>query len=220
MTEKYILFDFDGTIADSSEGVFACVIHAMKTLGLPVASVSELRKFIGPPLRESFQTRCGLSEEESERAVAIYRELYTEKGVLMCRAYDGIGDLLDSLTEKGFTLAVATSKPEVYARQILDNLKLSHRFTFIAGAEFAGKRTDKPSVIGYALTSLGIAPEQALMVGDRFHDVEGAHAFGMRCAGVLWGFGSREEFKECGADFVCADMQELEELISALPERN
>ena len=219
MTEKYILFDFDGTVADSSEGVFAGVLYAFEKMGMEKPDSNELRRFIGPPLKESFMTRHGLNGEESDRAVAYYRELYSESGVLMCRAYEGIDRLFENLNKKGFTLAIATSKPEKYAVQILDYLGLSHHFAYIAGAQFHGARTDKPSVIEYALESLNISPSQALMVGDRFHDIEGAKSFGMRCACVTWGFGDRAEFEHYGADFICENMKELEELILNLPDK-
>lgn len=213
INETILLFDFDGTIADSSEGVFGCVLHALKKMGRPLPDGPTLRKFIGPPLRESFQTQCGLSPEEAEEAVALYREEYSVNGLYKCRMYEGIESLLRRLKEDGFVLAVATSKPEVYARKILEGLHISDCFVIIAGAEFAGDRTDKPAVIQYALESLQASPTDALMIGDRFHDVEGAHAFGMRCVGVLWGFGSREEFASCGADFVCAETEELYDLL-------
>lgn len=212
--EKILLFDFDGTLADSSEGVFGCVLHALKKMGRPLPDGATLRKFIGPPLRESFQTQCGLSPQEAEEAVALYREEYSVTGLYKCRMYEGIESLLGRLKEEGFVLAVATSKPEVYARKILEGLHISQYFTFIAGAEFAGERTDKPAVIRYALDSLHASPTDALMIGDRFHDVEGAHAFGMGCVGVLWGFGSEEEFVSCGADLVCADTEELYRLLT------
>ena len=209
MAEKYILFDFDGTVGDSSEGVFTCVIHAFEKMGMAIPDAAELRRFIGPPLMESFMTRHNLSEAEAERAVAYYRELYSESGLLLCRAYDGIEGLLRRLKEQGFILAVATSKPEVYARKILKNMGLDSYFTFIAGAEFKGKRTDKINVLAYCLENLGIDPSEAIMIGDRYHDVEGAKNFGMRSIYVLWGFGNREEAEKYGADFICQDTEEL-----------
>lgn len=214
MKAKYILFDFDGTIADSSEGVFMCVLYALENMGRPLPGRDELRKFIGPPLRESFSRRCGMTPEETERAVELYRRMYSDTGILKCRVYDGVEKLLSDLRAKGFILAVATSKPEVYARRILDHFGLSRYFTYIAGAEFSGARTDKPAVIEYALKSLGADASEAIMIGDRFHDVEGAHRFGVKCVGVLWGFGSREEFEKCGADFICADTEEVERLLT------
>ena len=209
MAEKYILFDFDGTVGDSSEGVFTCVIHAFEKMGMAIPDAAELRRVIGPPLMESFMTRHNLSEAEAERAVAYYRELYSESGLLLCRAYDGIEGLLRRLKEQGFILAVATSKPEVYARKILKNMGLDSYFTFIAGAEFKGKRTDKINVLAYCLENLGIDPSEAIMIGDRYHDVEGAKNFGMRSIYVLWGFGNREEAEKYGADFICQDTEEL-----------
>ncbi len=214
MKEKVLLFDFDGTIADSSEGVFGCVCLALEKMGYPIPDPVTLRTFIGPPLRESFQVRCGMTEDLAEQAVAHYREEYAVTGLKQCRAYEGIGRLLATLQKDGFTLAVATSKPEVYAVEILKNLGFDGYFTVIAGAEMAGKRTDKPAVIACALERLAVTPDKALMIGDRFHDVEGAHAFGMRCVGVLWGFGSREEFAACRADFVCETAEELYRLLT------
>lgn len=211
--EKYILFDFDGTIADSSEGVFNCVQYALRRMGKKELDPATLRTFIGPPLTESFARECGMSREECERAVAFYRELYSVSGLKMCRLYDGIKDLLKELNERGFTVAVATSKPEIFTLEILKNLGVDRYFTVIAGAELRGDRTDKPAVIKYALGRLKIAPNEAIMIGDRRHDVEGAHAFGMRCIGVLWGFGSREEMTECGADIICDGVNALKQTL-------
>ena len=211
-----LLFDFDGTIADSSEGVFSGVLHALTVMGRPLPDGPTLRKFIGPPLMESFQVQSGLTKDEATQALTLYREEYAVTGLKKCRIYDGIETLLRRLKDDGFSLAVATSKPEPYTRTILHNLGIDDVFTFIAGAEFAGTRTDKPAVIAYALESLGVSPADALMIGDRHHDVDGAHAFGMKCVGILWGFGSREEFASCGADFVCADTEELYSLLRTL----
>lgn len=209
MAEKYIIFDFDGTVGDSSEGVFSCVIHAFEKMGMEVPDSAELRRFIGPPLMESFMTRHGLNEAEASRAVAFYREVYSESGLLLCRAYEGIEELLRRLKEQGFILAVATSKPEIYARKILQNLGLDGYFTFIAGAEMKGKRTDKINVLKYCIENLGIDPCEAIMIGDRYHDIEGAKHFNMRSVYVLWGFGNREEAEDYGADFICSDTEEL-----------
>lgn len=218
MSEKYIFFDLDGTVSDSSEGVFAGVRHALGEMGWPEPPAEDMGKFIGPPLRESFQKLCGMTAEESERAITLYREMYSVSGIFMFRIYPGVETMLSKLAKAGFPLAVATSKPEPYARRMLERAGLSRYFTYIAGADFAGPRTDKPAVIEYALSALNITPEQALMVGDRRHDVEGAHTFGMRCAGILWGFGSREEFAACHADFVCETPEALTELILNLPK--
>lgn len=208
-----LLFDFDGTIADSSEGVFSGVLYALRSMGRPLPDGATLRKFIGPPLMESFQVQSGLTEDEAVQALALYREEYSVSGIKKCRLYDGVEALLRRLKADGFSVAVATSKPEPYTRTILHDLGIDDVFTFIAGAEFSGTRTDKPAVIGYALRSLGVMPKDALMIGDRHHDVDGAHAFGMKCVGILWGFGSREEFASCGADYVCADTEELYDLL-------
>lgn len=211
-----LFFDFDGTVADSSEGVFGGVLHALRELKLPLPDGEGLRKFIGPPLTVSFQTRYGMTESEAAQAVKLYRDYYSVTGVYQCRLYDGMAPLLRRLRADGFTLAVATSKPEPYTRTILHNLGIYDEFHCIAGAEFVGERTDKPAVIAYALSRLGIEAKQAIMIGDRIHDVEGAHTFGMKCIGVLWGFGSREEFASCGADYVCETPEMLYELLRKL----
>ena len=216
MKEKYIIFDFDGTIADSSEGVFNCVRYALKKMGRKELDSNTLRTFIGPPLTESFARECGMNREECDQAVAFYRELYSVEGVMQCRLYDGIKDMLIALNEKGFILAVATSKPEPYAVRILKNFGIDGEFAVIAGAEFAGDRTDKPAVLKYALEHLNIPACDAIMIGDRHHDVDGAHLFGMRCIGVLWGFGSMDEFTDCGADIICADVNALTETLCTM----
>ena len=203
MSYDIILFDLDGTLTDSAEGIVNSVIYALKRKGIPYASKRELRRFVGPPLQASFRDYCGFSEEEAKDAVRIFREYFTEKGIYENAVYEGVPEMLSALSEAGFTLAVATSKPEAFAGQILARFDLAKYFSVIAGASMDG--TDKPTVIRLALSRLHTEPSsRVLMVGDREHDIFGAKEVGISSLGVLYGYGSKEELEEAGAAYIAA----------------
>jgi phosphoglycolate phosphatase len=179
------------------------VVYALERKGIPYTSKQELRRFVGPPLQASFREYCGFSEEEAKEAVRIFREYFTEKGIYENTVYEGVPEMLQALYESGFTLAVATSKPEAFAKQILERFDLAKYFTVIAGASMDG--TDKPTVIRQTLSRLHTEPSsRVLMVGDREHDIFGAKEVGVSSLGVLYGYGSEEELKEAGADGIIA----------------
>ncbi len=205
MEHDYILFDLDGTLTEPAEGITNSVCYALAKFGIVSKPQDELR-FIGPPLHKSFQDFYGMSEEDSFRAVDYYREYYAPKGIFENRLYDGIAEALDKLSAKGYTLAVASSKPEFYVKQILTHFGIADRFEVVVGSEMNGDRTDKAEVVAEALSRLEAAPEECCMIGDRLHDIEGAHKCGLLAAGVLWGYGSKEEFAEARADAVFADI--------------
>lgn len=212
--KKYILFDLDGTLTDSLPGITRSVAYALKAKGIEVENLQTLQCFVGPPLKESFQKYYGFSEEEAGDCVKLYREYYTKTGIFENAVYDGIEPLLRRLKEKGAVLLVATSKPEVYAKQILEYFHLDSYFDFIGGAELTETRTAKAEVIRYVLEEMGISDrELAVMVGDREHDVLGAKVEGVSCIGVLYGYGSREELEKAGADWIARDQKELESLL-------
>ena len=201
MSYDVILFDLDGTLTDSAEGIVNSVVYALERKGIPYASKQALRRFVGPPLQASFRDYCGFSEEEAKDAVCVFREYFTEKGIYENAVYEGVPEMLRALSEAGFTLAVATSKPEAFAGQILARFDLEKYFTVVAGATMDG--TDKPTVIRQALSRLHTEPSpRVLMVGDREHDVLGAKEVGVSSLGVLYGYGSEEELKEAGADHI------------------
>lgn len=212
---KFILFDLDGTLSDSREGITRSVAHALESMGIDVPDLDALCKFIGPPLRESFIQFYGLSESDSFTALKIYREHhFNEGGLFENVVYDGIRELLEGLKAQGKTLIVATSKPRPYAEKILEHFGLSQYFDFISGSELDGTRINKAEVIDHALKSCGISDKsKAIMVGDRRFDVSGAWSNGLDCIGVMYGFGSREELEAAGADHIVETVTELGDLL-------
>lgn len=200
---QVILFDLDGTLTDPGEGITNSVAYALNKYGITVSDKKELYRFIGPPLHESFEEYYDFSQEKAMQAVAYYREYFTQKGIYENLVYDGIQDLLESLKEAGKKVILATSKPEPFAKQILEYFHLSDYFDFTAGSNMDGTRTRKADVIGYALESCQISEySKVVMIGDRKHDVLGAAQFGIDTIGVLYGYGSEEELKSAGAVYL------------------
>ncbi len=207
---KHILFDLDGTLTDPFEGITNSVVHALKRYGIEVTDKRDLRYFIGPPLVESFMKYYGFSENDAKDAVSVYREHFADKGLFENELYDGIPQLLKALRDSGKTVIMATSKPEVYARRIAEHFDIAKYFDYMAGSELNGVRVSKNEVIEYALGALGITDRQAcIMVGDRLHDINGAKKTGMHSIGVLWGYGSREELENAGADYICENVEDI-----------
>jgi phosphoglycolate phosphatase len=208
MSYNVILFDLDGTLTDSADGIVNSVVYALERKGIPYASKQALRRFVGPPLQDSFRDYCGFSDEQAKEMVRIFREYFTQKGIYENAVYDGVPEMLDSLCKAGYTLAVATSKPEAFAEQILARFDLAKYFTVIAGASMDG--TTKPVVIRQALSRLATEPsDRVLMVGDREHDVLGAKEVGIASLGVLYGYGDEEELRGAGADHIARTPAEI-----------
>ena len=212
----WILFDLDGTLTDPGEGITNAVAHALRRFGLPVPEREKLYPFIGPPLTDSFMKYYGLSPEEADQAVIYYREHFRDIGIFENEVYPGIPEMLQSLVDGGKKLALATSKPEEFAKRIMDRFDLAKYFSFIGGAEFQGTRTRKGAVIAYVLESCGITDKsRVLMVGDREHDVLGARENGLPCMGVLFGYGDLEELENAGAALIAETVAEVGQLILA-----
>ena len=210
MALKYVLFDLDGTLTDSMPGITNCAMHALEKFGIQPASREELLPYIGPPLVESFQQFHGLSPEQALQAVAYYRERFSTIGWKENAVYDGVKALLQELQGLGLELIVATSKPEVYTHLILEHFDLKQHFAFVAGSTLDGLRNEKADVIAHIRkTYADINNENTVMVGDRKHDIIGAHLQQLRVIGVLYGYGDRAELEAAGADFIVADIQEL-----------
>lgn len=206
-------FDLDGTITDSSLGITNSAMYALKKFGIAEEDRVKLYKFIGPPLVVSFREYYGFSEEKAWEAVRYYREYYQDKGIFENRVYDGFEEMLKKLKAAGKRLAVATSKPEPYARKIIEYFGLSSYFDYVAGMELDGGRGTKAEVILYALDVLGIEDKsEVLMIGDREHDVIGAKEAGVDCLGVLYGFGDRKELEEAGADYIAETVEDIARL--------
>ena len=208
----YIFFDLDGTLTDPAQGITNSFIHALKYFGREIPSYEELCKLIGPPLPYSFETILGFPKEKVMEAVAKYREYFATKGLYENSVYPGIPELLQTLKEKGKHLVVATSKPEEYSIKIIEHFGLSKYFDFVCGSLMDESRSKKSEVIAYALQRCGLSEsdkERVLMVGDRFHDIEGAQQNGLKSCGVLFGYGSRTELEDAGADYIVEDVNEL-----------
>ena len=215
MKPHCILFDLDGTLTDSGPGIVNSVAYALRKLGVEPPEPEKLRPFIGPPLLWSFAHFYGFDEEKSREGVRLYREYFTAGGMFENSVYSGIPEALESLRRAGFRLAVATSKPEEFSKKIISHFGLDKYFEAVCGASMDETRTEKADVIRYALETLGAAPEEALMIGDREHDVLGAKAVGAPCLGVLWGYGSREELTQAGADALAETPEKMAELVKA-----
>ena len=162
---KYILFDLDGTLTDPAIGITNSVMYALKKYGIEISDRSELFKFIGPPLWDSFEKYYGFSKEEAKKAVGYYREYYNTKGIFENYVYNGFNELLNLLKVNGKILIVATSKPEVFAKQILEHFDIAKYFTYIAGGNLDGSRVNKDEVISYALKSCNITDKSKVIIG-------------------------------------------------------
>lgn len=214
--KKYdvILFDLDGTLTDPGEGITNSVAHALKKYGITVDDRKELYKFIGPPLHESFEKYYGFSKEEALKSVEYYREYYKEKGIYENMLYDGIENLLIKLSGNSKKIILATSKPEVFAKEILSHFAVDKYFYYTAGANLDGSRTNKAEVIEYALKEGGVTDKSAVvMIGDREHDIIGANKNGLDSIGVLFGYGSREELENAGATYIAETVEEIVKFI-------
>lgn len=218
MGYNYILFDLDGTLTDSGEGITNSVMYALRKYGIEVADRRELYKFIGPPLVGSFVQYYGFSAEEAAKAVEYYREYYKSCGIFENRVYDGIEELLAKLKGYGKILIVATAKPEPFAMRVLEHFDLAKYFVFIAGSNLNETRTKKDEVIRYALESCNITGlSEVVMVGDREHDILAAKTVGIDSIGVLFGYGSKDELERAGANFIAKSAEEIGKLIIESP---
>lgn len=208
--KKYFLFDLDGTLTDTGPGIMGSVQTALGRLGWPPQEEGFLRQFVGPPLTESFQRFCGMDAEGAEHVIKLYRERYQEWGMYQSPLYPGVDGMLKRLAQVG-TLAVATSKREIGARQIMEMRGIDGCFQVVVGDD--GARPSKAAVIREALAMLGGPPAgQVVMIGDRSYDIAGAHACGIEAIGVGYGYAPAGELTEAGADWQAATVAELEAL--------
>ena len=213
-TYEYILFDLDGTLTDPGIGITNSVMYALKKFNIEVPDRTALYKFIGPPLKGSFEEFYHFTPDQSEQAVSYYREYFRKQGMLENVVYDGIPEMLDHLKASGRKLIVATSKPEAFTLEILRHFRLYDYFDFIAGATMDDTRNKKADIIRYALESCGITNKvSAIMIGDRKHDIIGAKENGLDSIGVLFGYGDRKELTDAGATFIAVSAEEVEKLL-------
>ena len=214
MRKKYILFDLDGTLTDPMVGITRSVQHALRAYGIEEPDLRKLCPFIGPPLKDSFMKYYDFPESQAEEAIGKYREYFQVTGIFENKVYDGIEEMLRELKRQGGILLVATSKPEMFALQILEYFHLKQYFDYVCGASMDEKRVKKGDVISYALERAEIEHvDEAVMVGDREHDIIGAKENHMDSVGVLFGYGSREELEEAGAGEIADTVEDLKRIL-------
>jgi len=213
MKKKDILFDLDGTLTDPALGITKSVQYALAHYGIHVADLSSLNCFIGPPLKGSFMEYYGFSKEDAERALVLYREYFAPTGIFENAVIEGIPEMLSALKASGKRLFVATSKPEEFAKRILEHFALDGYFDGIYGSTIDETRNTKDAVIADALIESGADKDDTVMVGDRHHDIDGAKKNAMRSVGVLFGYGSREELTQAGADAIVETVDELQQIL-------
>lgn len=215
---KYLLFDLDGTVTKSEEGIFNCIKYALDWAGIPYPEYSVFRSFIGPSLYDSFVREFGMDDAKAKEMVAKYRERYNVVGLFEAEVYDGVADTLHALKEKGCILSVATSKPTEPTLRILEKFGVGKYFDVVVGSNPDGTGSDKKHIISQVLESLKkdhgltedmIKSNQVVMIGDRRYDIEGGKACGLQTIGVLYGYGSREEFEAAGADNIVESPEEI-----------
>lgn len=209
-SKKIILFDLDGTLTDSGEGIINSLKYTLTAYGINDYDEKTLNKFIGPPLIESLMEIFGFDELKAREAVEKYREYFREIGILENRLYNGIELLLKSLVTDERKIILATSKAEVFAVRILEHFNISHYFWVVAGSELDGTRIKKSEVIRFALDKAGIVElSSVIMIGDRKHDILGAKEIGIDSIGVLYGYGNYEELENAGASMIVETVEEL-----------
>lgn len=207
---EYILFDLDGTITDSGEGITKSVQYALRFFGILEDNLKELNKFIGPPLKDSFKRYYKFDDKKAELGLLKYREYYADKGIYENSLYDGIIELLEILKKNNKKIVLATSKPEFYAKEILKYFKINEYFTFVAGADFEETRVNKDDVIKYAIENANISDlSKVIMVGDREYDIIGAKENNIKSIGVLYGYGDVIELTQARADYIVKNTNEL-----------
>lgn len=211
-----ILFDLDGTLTDPKEGITKSVQYALQFFGIQEDNLDALIPYIGPPLKEGFMEHHGLSKEEALTAVAKYRERFAVTGLYENELFGGVEDLLIKLKEEGKKIAIASSKPEVFVKKILEHFLIDQYFDAIVGSELDGRRSAKAEVIQEAKVRLRLTKadeEHTVMIGDRKHDIEGARLGGISSIGVVFGYGGEEELRKEGATMLAYSMQELSKLL-------
>lgn len=212
--KKYttLFFDLDGTLVDSGEGITKCAQYALRHFGIDVEDLNLLRPFVGPPLEDSFKDFYEFSDTDAREAVKVYRERYFTKGVYEQKPYEGVFDFLATLKQRGYAIAIATSKTQHQAEFVTRELfqEFLPYIDHVFARDEEGVRHTKADVIRYGLESMGITDKsKVLMIGDRKFDIAGAKECGLDAMGVLYGFGNRPEFIAAGADYVCEDFDDI-----------
>lgn len=207
-----ILFDLDGTLTDPKEGIVNSILFALNKLNIHEKNISELETFIGPPLKESFVKRYNLTNELADKAMLYYREYFSVKGIYENKIYHGVKELLESLSDQHYKLFVATSKPTVFAVEVLRYFEIDSYFNEIVGSNLDNSLTDKTEIISYLLTAYGLQAGNSIMIGDRKHDIIGAKNNSMKTIAVTYGYGSPEELLSHQPDFIVNNCKEIKAL--------
>lgn len=197
-----LLFDLDGTLTDPRRGIVGCIRYALEQLHRDPDDYSNLERFIGPPLLESFVELLG-SEKEARTAIDLYRVRFSTVGLFENEVYEGIENILSDLAANGNRMVVATSKPRVFAVKIINHFNMNGYFDYVYGSELDGQLSNKADLISFILGKEGLDIDTTLMIGDRSHDIVGAKKNALRSVGVLWGYGSHDELTGAGADILC-----------------
>lgn len=213
--EKYknILFDLDGTLTDSKIGIIKSVSYALEKFDIVVEDVHSLEKFIGPPLGESFTLYYGMENQQLETAIKYYREYFSQKGIFENNLYPGVEKILRDLKCQNKKVILATSKPLVFAEQIVNYFNVSHYFNIIEGSKLDGGLSQKSELIAYILEKYTLDKHNSIMIGDRKHDVIGAQTNQMDSVGVGYGYGSKEELMRAGAVYYVSSVNSLHDLL-------
>ncbi|MCR5011613.1 MAG: HAD hydrolase-like protein [Lachnospiraceae bacterium] len=212
---KYIFWDLDGTIMESGSGVLSSVRYALDKLGVELPE-SEVRKFIGPSLFDSFTNTAHMSEEDAEKAIQFYRELYESEGIFDAHVYEGIPETLEVLKKEGYRQFVVTSKPHHMAQRVLYHFGIKQYMDGLVGPTEDDHSSDKAKLIRTAMDSNGIEKSEAVMIGDRCFDINGANDVGIHSIGVLYGYGSKEELEKHGAGLIVEKAVDIPEAVKSL----
>lgn len=214
---KAVLFDLDGTLIDSFEGIAKSAQYALRRFGINEENLENLRPFVGPPLVESFQKWYGLSKEQAIEATDIYRERYRPIGILECSLYPGVEECIRTLKAESYQIGMASSKPEEFCRRILEHFGLLDLFDDVVGATFDRRIDTKEEVLNEVLRRWSDIPkDQMCLIGDTMFDLVGAKKIGIDCIAVSYGFGDAKEMLQNGAVAICDRMADLPELIQRL----
>lgn len=211
----YVIFDFDGTVVDTGEGILKSLQYSFEQMGHEVPELSDLKKFIGPPIYYSYTHYYGVSEKDVGEYIKKYRERYWVEGIYECELYEGFLDMLYALKQQGVKIGIASSKPERLIYAVADFLKITDLFDAIVGVKIDdSNHSSKTGLVLESMKILGATEkEKVLMVGDRLYDIDGANGAGVDSCGVLWGYGCKEEFKEHNATYIVAKPDEILKLL-------
>lgn len=215
MKYKAILFDFDGTVVNSYKGVLNGVKYALKQKKIDIKPKTDLMKFMGPPLETGFFEVCGLTDEKLiKELVKIHRQYYEVQGIFEMELYDNIKELLEALNNLPIKVAIASSKPEVFVKLGLKNLKIEKYFDVVCGTQFKENNPNKTRILKRAMLELGVSREDTLMIGDRKFDMQAAVSLKVHPVGVSYGYGTVEELKKFGAEDIVNDPLDVLKIIS------